>query len=497
MKKILLTLVSFLASVSGVQAFDWISEHGIFKGLTVQEFKQLQDSDEQAAGFESQSGLQIREGSGVFAETLTPAKNNLYDLGTSAKQWRNIYVAGTASVTGATTLSNLTITGTCIGCNSGGVNTSGTIAVGTSGTLNATSTLYHGLEIGTRSGFANGGLNIDPSGVINTSGSLYAWGTTLNEIGLNLSNTAKRGNFYVDTSGNVSASGSLTIIKTAESGIAENFFKFKVSDGGGGFLDMLNIGTGNNEFIPSLRASGNTANDPAFYLIGMPQADTGGSPAIVFDGRTRAEAELVTRPLFHWSNLGTVRMSMTAGGALVIGPSVLNAARLSLENGGIDIGGGVATTTVSSTFLILNKTTTNASGTFYVDSGGNIDTSGTIRQGRAVINSSSSIPNAASGGMLIPFATSTLTRPPTFIYMLCADVGPNIKTIGIMFGSMENQSSQVSDNTAQFNNSIIDSTATPSPGRINSLQTTSTNISFSSIDAAVRGGTMHCTGWAE
>src|SRR3989344_3831413 len=71
------------------------------------------------------------------------------------------------AIVGAATTVGLNVT------TGGNLTADGTMSVGTQDTLNATSTIYHGLEIGTRTGFLNGGLNIDPSGNVRTSGSYF------------------------------------------------------------------------------------------------------------------------------------------------------------------------------------------------------------------------------------------------------------------------------------------------------------------------------------
>lgn len=192
MKKILFILAIFLATVSSVKAFDWFSDKGIFKNLTPQEFQQIQ---EQAVGFESQSGVEINGGSGVFGSSLTPVTNNTYDLGSSSKQWNDIFSAGTA------TLQDVTINGTCTGCGTSGANTALSNLAAVSINLSLLPSSDIAIDLGSqslryRTGYM-AGLNVSSTLEIG------------NSFRINATATNASGTFYIDSSGNVDTSGTI------------------------------------------------------------------------------------------------------------------------------------------------------------------------------------------------------------------------------------------------------------------------------------------------
>src|SRR3990167_471500 len=278
-----------------------------------------------------QMPFNLISGTSTMGGILVPDEDNAVDIGRADLRFQDVYGVN------------------FIG--SGSLSTSGTIAVGTSGTLNATSTIYHGLEIGTRDGFLNGGLNIDPSGNLRTSGTIYL-------------------------SDGTDTAPSLTFGSDKDLGLyraAENTLALVVGGAVKGLNDATNFtfGTGGGGTV-AIRHAVCSPTVPGIFSTDY--SLTG------WCGRGNNRQILIAN--------GTERVRLDELGTFRIGTgtdsSITTAAKLQVvsddTHNGIEIYNSVtkASSTFSENHFSLNATAANASGTFYVDSSGNTYSSGTL-----------------------------------------------------------------------------------------------------------------------
>lgn len=123
----------------------------------------------------------------------------------------------------------------------------------------------------------------------------------------------------------------LHVEKTAVASAAEEVARFTISDDATAYLRIVNTTTADGVFGPGIETLHAGTGASRLDLVKI-TTDTGTTPALIYDARTVAGAEIITRPLFDWRTFGASRMIMLADGSVGIGTTAPSA-RLSVKAG--------------------------------------------------------------------------------------------------------------------------------------------------------------------
>jgi hypothetical protein len=185
--------------------------------------------------------------------------------------------------------------------------------------------------------------------------------------------------------GTTSPSTSLHIVSPAFAG-AENLQRWQISDSDA-FIQLQNGTAAAATFIPALISSQPTSSTvTAMSFAAGIGADTGTTPAMIFQARSGSAAAILNRPLFRWSNYTSDLMWLNATGSLSIGVATA-ATKLHIQG---DTG--------------LRVGRTAGGDTQYIDINHNISSAGT-----PAITSFSPTNNAKT--LIINATTDTLSTP--------------------------------------------------------------------------------------
>lgn len=120
-----------------------------------------------------------------------------------------------------------------------------------------------------------------------------------------------------------SVSAGWTASRTAVASSAETIWTFSLSEDTSS-LKVCNWSASNAVFSPGMVGLASSSNRRTVYG-GKCQTDSGATPVVQFDASIgtavaalAAGTNVATKPLFHWSNNGTVVMAQSAAGALVV-----------------------------------------------------------------------------------------------------------------------------------------------------------------------------------
>lgn len=102
----------------------------------------------------------------------------------------------------------------------------------------------------------------------------------------------------------------------------EDILRFSVEDDFNSYFDIRNATSIDNQFIPIIVGSNQVDNRYSLIITGntVPDYDIASEEALVlFDARREDSNPILNRPLFHWRNYNSIKMTMTAEGNLGLG----------------------------------------------------------------------------------------------------------------------------------------------------------------------------------
>jgi len=266
-----------------------------------------------AGGYASTTGGLYTQGSGHYGGNLTVVGSGLFT--------GNLNVGGNATTSGRTVLGTTNPT-----------NNFGKLWVGgdiyNSGSASTTGSLYVGGQVGI--------------GTVTPAYKLAVNSTDATSDLFQVATTTKQDIFVIDKNGRVGIGTSTSLftlsIVAPASASTESVFWSQVSDAPSDYFGISNMTGIATQFIPGYYSHhGSDARQSNFFLGTIPAAmdilyDGDGTyrPIMEYDSRRgsygiiggEADAAVVTRPLFAWSNYGEQKMTMWPTGNLGLGTGV-------------------------------------------------------------------------------------------------------------------------------------------------------------------------------
>lgn len=144
----------------------------------------------------------------------------------------------------------------------------------------------------------------------------------------------------LDSSGNIGIGTSLPGTKlhlrqNAGSNVAETLARLSINDDDIGKIEINNATTSNGYFIPRLQGVSRQAN-AAFIMEGLISADSGVSPAIVYNAAKSFGGALGVRPLVVYRNNNVAKVTIAANGN-VVATSFITASSRTLKDNIVDL----------------------------------------------------------------------------------------------------------------------------------------------------------------
>ena len=112
----------------------------------------------------------------------------------------------------------------------------------------------------------------------------------------------------------IATGGNFQVVTPAIAGTAEVLSTWTMSDDATGKIQIINATPTDAFFLPGLRGTSSSTN-AALQLNAAITTDSGTTSAMIFSAQ-RASSALTVRPLFSWTNNGTVKMQMAWDGGI-------------------------------------------------------------------------------------------------------------------------------------------------------------------------------------